>query len=130
MSENAHAEAVERLKQFGLSTYAAHTFTALVELGSGSAGEVSDAANVPRMRVYDAAEELRERGLVAVEETTPKRFYPVSAETASRTLEREFLVRIDDSPTRSGRCRRTGRAPTRASGRSPGRTPSPPNYAG
>ena len=47
-------------------------------------------------RVYGAAEELRKRGLVTVDDSTPKRFYPVSVKTANRTIEREFLSRVDD----------------------------------
>lgn len=96
MTEETHDEAVDRLKTFGLSTYAARTFVALVELGSGTAEEVSDAVDVPRTRVYDAAEELRDRGLVTVEDATPRRFHPASVGVAGRTLEREFLARVDD----------------------------------
>ncbi|ESP90198.1 putative transcriptional regulator [Candidatus Halobonum tyrrellensis G22] len=84
------------MKEFGLSTYAARTFVALVELGSGTAEEVSEVAAVPRTRVYDAADELREKGLVTVGDATPKRFRPVSVAVAGRTLEREFLARVDD----------------------------------
>lgn len=65
-------------------------------MGSGSAEEVSDTANVPRTRVYDAAEELADGGLVSVEETTPKRFHPVSVETTNRILERQFRAQVDD----------------------------------
>lgn len=82
--------AIDQLEQFGLTTYAARTLVALAKLGSGTAREVSSVSKVPRTRVYDAIDELRERGLVDVQQTTPKEFWAVSAETASRTFEREF----------------------------------------
>jgi len=66
-SENSRAVAVEQLTALGLSTYAARTFVALVSLGKGTAQDVSEIADVPRTRVYDAVEELRERGLVDVQ---------------------------------------------------------------
>lgn len=91
--------AIKQLERFGLSTYAARTYVALTHLGIGSARDVSEAVEVPRTRVYDAADELRERGLVDVRDSSPKRFRSVSPDTAIRTLEREFQ-------DRAGRLRR------------------------
>jgi len=87
--------AVAQLESLGLSAYAARTFVALVGLGGGTAQEVSEASDVPRTRVYDAAEELRERGLVDVQQSTPKRFWPISVETAGRHFEREYTNRVN-----------------------------------
>lgn len=89
------ATAIEQLKTFGLSGYAARTFVALVGLGVGTAQDVSAVSDVPRTRVYDAAEELREYGLVDVQHSTPKRFAPISAETASRKFHQEFTHRVN-----------------------------------
>lgn len=79
----------------GLSAYAARTYVALVGLGEGTARDVSERAEVPRTRVYDAVEELSERGLVDVQHATPKRFCPASAETTSRHFEREYASRVN-----------------------------------
>jgi hypothetical protein len=40
--------------------------------------------------VYDAVDELADRGLVDVQQSSPKEFWAISAETASRTFEREL----------------------------------------
>lgn len=90
---DAHAVAQRQLRQFGLSTYAARTYTTLVVLGSGTATDVSSVAEVPRTRVYDAAEELQEAGLVDVKYASPREFHPVSAETAVRRFERDLADR-------------------------------------
>lgn len=96
MSEDEpRSVAVDHLTELGLSTYAARTFAALVALGDGTAQDVSDVADVPRTRVYDAADELRNWGLIDVQQSTPKRFWPVSTETATRRFEREFRDRVD-----------------------------------
>lgn len=94
-SDDARAVAIEQLEQFGLSTYAARTFVALVGLGTGTAKDVSRVADVPRTRVYDAVDELRDRGLVDVQQSTPKEFWAISAETTSRSLENDYRHRAD-----------------------------------
>ncbi|MWV64303.1 TrmB family transcriptional regulator [Halorubrum sp. JWXQ-INN 858] len=85
--------AIEQLERFGLSAYAARTFVALASLGSGTAKDVSEVSEVPRTRVYDAIDELHERGIVDVQQSSPKRFWAISAETASRTFEHELRNR-------------------------------------
>jgi len=87
--------AVEHLKAFGLSTYAARTFVALVSLGEGTAQDVSEVANVPRTRVYDAADELGERGLVDVKQSNPKRYWAISTETTGRHFKQEYEHRAN-----------------------------------
>jgi sugar-specific transcriptional regulator TrmB len=87
------AVAVEQLERFGLSAYAARTYVALAGLESGTAKEVSQVSTVPRTRVYDAVDELRDRGLVDVLQSSPKQFRAASAETASRTFEHELRHR-------------------------------------
>lgn len=87
--------ATKQLEAFGLSTYAARTFVALVSLGDGTAQDVSDVAEVPRTRVYDAAAELRDRGLVDVQHSSPKRFIAISSETAGRRLKQDYVHRAN-----------------------------------
>ncbi|MDS0297185.1 TrmB family transcriptional regulator [Halogeometricum sp. S1BR25-6] len=109
-SDDPHAVAVEQLEALGLSVYAARTLVALDSLERGTAQEVSEVSEVPRTRVYDAVEELRERGLVDVQQSSPKQFWAVSAETVRRRFEREYTNRLDallealdavDSPPRT-----------------------------
>ncbi|MFW6018006.1 MAG: TrmB family transcriptional regulator [Halapricum sp.] len=87
--------AIEQLEQFGLSTYAAQTFVALASLGTGTARDVSRVSDVPRTRVYDAIDELHDRGLVDVRQSSPREFWAISAETATRTFKRELQHRTD-----------------------------------
>lgn len=86
--------AIAQLEEFGLSTYAARTFVALVSLGTGTAKDVSQVSEVPRTRVYDAIEELQDRGLVDVQQSSPKEFWAISGSTASRKFEREMDHRV------------------------------------
>ena len=92
-TEDPQSAAIEQLERFGLSAYAARTFVALVGLGTATAKEISQVSSVPRTRVYDAVDELHERGLVDVLQSSPKQFWATSAETAIRTFETELQHR-------------------------------------
>ncbi|WP_223173920.1 helix-turn-helix domain-containing protein [Haloferax sp. AS1] len=53
-----NSEAIDALIELGLSTYEARVFTALIELGEGTAREVAKTSDVPRSQVYTTAKEL------------------------------------------------------------------------
>lgn len=93
--EKQRSIAIEQLRTLGLSAYAARTFVALASLGGGTAQDVSDVSEVPRTRVYDAVEELRNEGLVDVQNATPKRFWPISPETTARHFQQEYSHRVN-----------------------------------
>ena len=94
-----HAAAIAQLEWFNLSTYAARTFVALSGLGTGTAKAVSETAEVPRTRVYDAVDELHEAGLVDVRESSPREFMAVSAETLRRKLDADTRRRLSTLTT-------------------------------
>lgn len=79
-------EAVDALRTLGLSNYEAQVFVALQQLGAGTAQEVSDVSDVPRSQVYGAADDLAERALIEVVETSPKAYRPVGLSTAREVL--------------------------------------------
>jgi sugar-specific transcriptional regulator TrmB len=94
-TDDPQSAAIKQLEHFGLSTYAARTFVALASLGTGTARDVSQVSDVPRTRVYDAIDELHDRGLVDVLQSSPKQFWAISAETASRTFENDLQHRTE-----------------------------------
>ncbi|WP_226042250.1 helix-turn-helix domain-containing protein [Natrinema sp. DC36] len=79
-------DAVAALKRLGLPNYQARVFVALQELGEGTAQEISDVSEVPRSQVYGTADDLVERGLVELTESSPKRYRPVSLSAAREQL--------------------------------------------
>lgn len=91
--EELRSTAVRNLHALGLSEYAARTLVALTRIGGGSAREVSDTSSVPRTRVYDAVDELADRGFVRVQESHPKAFVPVSPQRIRRAFYREYIYR-------------------------------------
>lgn len=85
--DRLQSESVSLLKQLGLNEYEAYVLVHLFELGSGTAKDIADLNNVPRTRVYDSIDSLHDQGLVDIQYTTPRKFTPVSRETALRRLE-------------------------------------------
>lgn len=86
-TEQLEYECANLLKEFGFSEYEAYTFVYLLRLGTGTAKNVAEVGDVPRTRVYDAVEVLHEAGLVDIQHTSPKKFTPVSRESALRKLD-------------------------------------------
>lgn len=93
------ADAVAALERLGLSSYEAQVFVALQRLGTGTAEAVCDVSGVPRSQVYGAAEDLADRGLVELVESSPERYRPVDLGAARRQLtarlERETAEAFD-----------------------------------
>ncbi len=91
------ADAAAALKRLGLSNYEAQVFVALQEIGEGTAKAISDRSGVPRSQVYGAADELAERGLVEVLNSSPKAYRPVGLEAAREQLK----TRLEDEQERA-----------------------------
>lgn len=84
------AEAVAAFESLGLTSYEAKMFIGLHALGIGTAREVAEVTDVPRSQVYSVAEDLEERGLIDIEQASPRRFRPIDLESAKRTLRDRF----------------------------------------
>ncbi|WP_049987319.1 TrmB family transcriptional regulator [Halobellus rufus] len=89
-SEDTHSltehEVVESLERLGLSNYAAQVFVALQLFGPGTTKQLTEETAVPRSQVYGAAEELINRGLVELQQSTPKKYRAVDLSAARQQL--------------------------------------------
>jgi sugar-specific transcriptional regulator TrmB len=93
--ERLQRELREELDALGLKQYEARTLIALVQLGTATAKQIATVEEVPRTRVYDAAERLQEMGLVDVQYASPRKFAVISRESIVRKLETSHRNRID-----------------------------------
>jgi sugar-specific transcriptional regulator TrmB len=89
------AETASLLETFGLTSYEAKCFVALVRIGHGTAREIAEVADVPRPRVYDSVESLADRGLADVQDAQPRRFRAPDPRDAVETIRREYGQRLD-----------------------------------
>jgi HTH-type transcriptional regulator, sugar sensing transcriptional regulator len=67
-------EFIKKIKDFGLNSYEAKLWTALLSRGISSAGELSDIANVPRSRTYDVLESLEKKGFIISKISKPLKY--------------------------------------------------------
>lgn len=82
-----------RLREFGLSEYAARSYLALLDLGIAEARDVSSISKVPQAKIYHVLEQLHDKGLVVILPEFPKKYAPVPFE--------EYLGRIYDEHTKA-----------------------------
>ncbi len=68
---------IKKLKDFGLNSYEAKIWTALLSRGVSSAGELSDIANVPRSRAYDILESLEKKGFILMKLGKPIKYIAI-----------------------------------------------------
>src|SRR3989344_9106586 len=65
---------INKIKDFGLNSYEAKLWTALLSRGISTAGELSDMATVPRSRSYDVLESLEKKGFVIMKLGKPIKY--------------------------------------------------------
>ena len=70
-------ETIKKTKLFGLNTYEAKIWVALLSRNMSTAGELSDIANVPRSRSYDVLESLEKKGFVVMKLGKPIKYLAV-----------------------------------------------------
>jgi len=83
---------IEKLKIFGLNSYEAKIWVALLSRGVSSAGELSDISNVPRSRSYDVLESLEKKGFIVMKIGKPIKYIAVPPN--------EVLERVKQKVTR------------------------------
>ncbi len=71
---------LKKIKDFGLNSYEAKIWTALLSRGVATAGELSDISNVPRSRSYDILESLEKKGFIVMKLGKPIKYIAVSPE--------------------------------------------------
>lgn len=71
---------LKKIKDFGLNSYEAKIWTALLSRGVATAGELSDISNVPRSRSYDILESLEKKGFIVMKIGKPIKYIAVSPE--------------------------------------------------
>jgi sugar-specific transcriptional regulator TrmB len=90
VTDDAFETAVSALTRIGLTEYQARVYTGLSRMHSGTAREVADASGVPRARVYDTLNALHDRGIVDIQQSTPRVYLAVPADTAIEVLETKY----------------------------------------
>ncbi|HIP66547.1 MAG TPA: TrmB family transcriptional regulator [Candidatus Nanopusillus sp.] len=82
---------ITKVKQiFGLNTYEAKVWLALLAKGVATAGEISDLAEVPRSRTYDVLESLEKKGFVIAKLGKPIKYIAVPPKDILARLRKKY----------------------------------------
>ncbi|MBT4540403.1 hypothetical protein HOC35_02725 [Candidatus Woesearchaeota archaeon] len=68
---------LNKLREFGLNSYEAKIWVALLSRGISSAGELSDISGVPRSRAYDVLESLEKKSFIVMKIGKPIKYIAV-----------------------------------------------------
>ena len=89
-------ELIEKLKVFGLNSYEAKIWTALLSRGVSTAGELSDIANVPRSRAYDILESLEKKGFIVSKIGKPIKYIAISPEEVIERVKKNMKKEAEE----------------------------------
>ncbi len=81
---------IDKLKHFGLNSYQAKLWTALLSRGVATAGELSDISNVPRSRAYDVLESLEKKGFIIMKIGKPIKYIAVPPEEVVKRVKKHI----------------------------------------
>ena len=84
-------EFLSKIKDFGLNSYEAKLWTALLSRGIATAGELSDISNVPRSRSYDVLESLERKGFIVMKLGKPIKYIAVPPEEVLERVKKGIL---------------------------------------
>ncbi len=83
-------ELISKLKLFGLNSYEAKIWTALLSRGVSTVGELSEISNVPRSRVYDILESLEKKGFIFQKVGKPIKYVAIDPEIVIERLKKRI----------------------------------------
>src|SRR6266849_6056691 len=89
LQEPIKEQLLSRLRELGLSGYAAKAYLTLLVEPNLSAGSICKETGIPDSKIYYALEELARRHLVIVQRGNPSLYRPVDAKQAVESLKRE-----------------------------------------
>lgn len=81
---------IDKLKDFGLNTYEAKVYLALLKHHPATGYEISKESGVPQARAYDTLKALESRGVVIPNSGKPVTYNPVNPEQLLRGWERSY----------------------------------------
>ena len=88
-------EFLKKIKDFGLNSYEAKIWTALLSRGVSTAGELSDIASVPRSRSYDVLESLEKKGFIIMKIGKPIKYIAVDPEEVVERVKKNVKADAD-----------------------------------
>jgi sugar-specific transcriptional regulator TrmB len=90
---------LKKIKDFGLNSYEAKIWTALLSRGVSTAGELSDIACVPRSRSYDILESLEKKGFIIMKIGKPIKYIALAPEEVVERVKKRITLQAQERTT-------------------------------
>jgi len=90
LNESVKENLISELKALGLSTIAARTYLALLSKPSATAGLLCHETGIPDSKIYYAIDELSKRGMIVVQNGTPKTYKAIHPKEATSNLKQRL----------------------------------------
>lgn len=89
-------EFLNKVKDFGLNSYEAKIWAAILSRGISTASELSDISNVPRSRAYDVLESLEKKGFIIMKLGKPIKYIAVHPEEVINRVKKRIKEDADE----------------------------------
>ncbi|NIA04202.1 MAG: hypothetical protein GWP09_02520 [Nitrospiraceae bacterium] len=87
---------LKRMREFGLNSYEAKIWTALLSRGVSSAGELAEISNVPRSRSYDVLETLEKKGFIVSKIGKPMKYLAIPPEEVIDRVKKKVIKETEE----------------------------------
>ena len=86
---------VEELKKLGLNSYESKVYLALLRKYPATGYEVSQIADIPQSRAYDALKSLAVENIVTADNEKPQKYTPIPPKELTRRYKRNMISTLD-----------------------------------
>lgn len=86
---------VEELKKLGLNSYESKVYVALLKKYPATGYEVSQIADIPQSRAYDALKSLAVENIVTANNEKPQKFTPIPPKELTRRYKRNMISTLE-----------------------------------
>ena len=87
---------LKKIRQFGLNSYEAKIWTALLSRGVSTAGELADISNVPRSRSYDVLDTLERKGFIITKIGKPIKYLAIAPEEVIERVKKKIVLETEE----------------------------------
>lgn len=87
--------AIEKLKDLGFNSYESKVYLALLKKHPSTGYEISQEANIPQSRAYDALKSLESKSIVISDNCKPKKYSPINPKELTQRFKRKLSSTID-----------------------------------
>ena len=87
---------LKKIREFGLNSYEAKIWTALLSRGVSTAGELAEISGVPRSRSYDVLETLEKKGFIITKIGKPIKYIAIPPEEVIERVKKRIIKETEE----------------------------------